>query len=83
MFCEGARPLGLGARRPVQEDMQSVDNEMCIASQTSLAEALQKMMQTDSRRLLVMQNSEISGMLTNTGILRFLEGDETLQGASR
>jgi signal-transduction protein with cAMP-binding, CBS, and nucleotidyltransferase domain len=46
---------------------------MTILPETSLIEALKKMSQEKVTRLLVMRGDQMMGMITQTGLLRFLE----------
>jgi Zn-dependent protease/predicted transcriptional regulator len=50
-----------------------------IAPEASLAEALKKMNQEQVGRLLVIENHEMIGMITRTGLLRHLEFTQALQ----
>jgi predicted transcriptional regulator len=46
---------------------------MIIRPETSLLHALQRMSQRNLGRLLVMRGDQMLGMITHTGLLRFLE----------
>lgn len=59
--------------RTVEEVMNPLNDKMLIAPEASLAEALKKMIQGDISRLLVMREDKLAGMITKTGLLRFLE----------
>lgn len=67
----------------VQDAMVALDDRIRIAPDASLAEALQKMMHEEVGRLIVMRNGKMIGLVTHTGILRFLEMKRTLQGTAR
>lgn len=64
----------------VQQAMTPLKTSLQITPDTSLAEALQRMIQEDSGRLLVMQDGQLSGLLTKTALLRFLELKQVLTG---
>lgn len=64
----------------VQQAMTPLKTSLQITPDTSLAEALQRMTQEDSGRLLVMQDGQLSGLLTKTALLRFLELKQVLTG---
>ena len=62
----------------VQQAMTPLKPTLQITPDTSLAEALQRMIQEDSGRLLVMQDGHMTGLLTKTALLRFLELKQVL-----
>jgi Zn-dependent protease len=68
------------AAKKVAEVMVPLDSEMVIGPDTSLSEALQKMSEKNLDRLLVMRGDEMVGMITETGLLRFVEIKRTLTG---
>jgi Zn-dependent protease/CBS domain-containing protein len=57
----------------VEHIMQPLSDRTTIAPQAPLTDALAKMAHEDSGRLLVMQDTTLHGMITKTGVLRFLE----------
>jgi Zn-dependent protease/CBS domain-containing protein len=57
----------------VAQIMRPLNESMMIAPQASLMDALTKMVHEGIGRLLVMQDASMRGMLTRTGLLRFLE----------
>jgi Zn-dependent protease/CBS domain-containing protein len=57
----------------VQAIMTPMVNCLQIDPGVSLAEALKKMTECDVARLLVMQEGEMIGMITKTGLFRFIE----------
>ena len=65
--------------KTVQDVMVPLDDQLKIAPEASLAEALQKMMREDTGRLIVMRNGKMTGLVTHTGVLRFLEMRRALQ----
>lgn len=65
----------------VAQVMQPLSDQSSIAPQAPLIEALTKMAQEGTGRLLVMQGVTMHGMITKTGLLRFLEIKQIL-GAS-
>jgi Zn-dependent protease/CBS domain-containing protein len=69
------------AATTVAQIMRPLSGQTTIAPQAPLTEALTKMVQEDTGRLLVMQDGTMRGMITKTGLLRFLEIKQIL-GAS-
>jgi len=57
----------------VAQIMRPLNESMTIAPQASLTDALTKMAHESIGRLLVMQDASMRGMITRTGLLRFLE----------
>ncbi|MGE3538547.1 MAG: CBS domain-containing protein, partial [Candidatus Tectimicrobiota bacterium] len=57
----------------VAQILHPLDEHVTIPPQAPLSEALQKMAREDTGRLLVMQDARLQGMITRTGLLRFLE----------
>jgi len=53
--------------------MHAVSDVHTIDPELSLADALKKMGQQEVNRLLVMEHDKLMGMITKTGLLRFLE----------
>ncbi len=64
---------GEDGNRTVEEVMIPISNRILIAPEASLAEALKKMVQEGVSRLLVVREDKMVGMITKTGLLRFLE----------
>jgi CBS domain-containing protein len=63
--------------------MRPLSGHITIAPQAPLTEALTKMVQEDTGRLLVMQDGTMQGMITKTGLLRFLEIKQILGASAR
>jgi predicted transcriptional regulator len=61
------------AATTVAQIMRPLSDHTTIAPQAPLTEALAKMVREDTGRLLVMQDATMHGMITKTGLLRFLE----------
>jgi CBS domain-containing protein len=61
------------ADKMVKQVMTPINGAMTILPETSLIEALKKMSQEKVTRLLVMRGDQMMGMITQTGLLRFLE----------
>jgi CBS domain-containing protein len=61
------------ADKMVEQVMTPINGAMTILPETSLIEALKKMSQEKVTRLLVMRGDQMMGMITQTGLLRFLE----------
>ena len=59
--------------KKVEQVMAPVNRAMTISPETPLIEALRKMSQQNIARLLVMRGDQMMGMITQTGLLRFLE----------
>jgi Zn-dependent protease/CBS domain-containing protein len=57
----------------VEQIMQPLSDRTTIVPQAPLTDALSKMAHEGSGRLLVMQDAMLHGMITKTGLLRFLE----------
>ncbi|MPZ76460.1 MAG: CBS domain-containing protein [Deltaproteobacteria bacterium] len=61
------------ADKMVGQVMAPISGAMTIPPETPLSEALRKMSQENTARLLVMRGDQMMGMITQTGLLRFLE----------
>jgi Zn-dependent protease/CBS domain-containing protein len=59
--------------KAVADVMTDADGGMRIHPEDSLAEAFKRMTQQDMGRLLVMDGDRMVGMITKTGLIRFLE----------
>jgi Zn-dependent protease/CBS domain-containing protein len=57
----------------VENAMQPLSDRMVMAPEAPLTEALKRMTQGNTNHLLVMQDNVLQGMITKTGLLRFLE----------
>ncbi|MGE0822153.1 MAG: site-2 protease family protein [Candidatus Binatia bacterium] len=66
------------SQKTVQEVMIPMGDQIRITSEASVADALQKMLREDLGRLVVMQNGTMAGLVTHTGVLRFLEAKQVL-----
>lgn len=67
------------AQTTVGERMRSLDESLRIEPGVSLADAFERMSRTGLRRLLVMEESQrLAGLLTWTGLVRFMELREVL-----
>ena len=60
-------------KKTVKEAMVPLKPSYTVPPETSLAEALKKMRQENIGQLLVMRGNQMVGMITETGLLRFLE----------
>jgi Zn-dependent protease/CBS domain-containing protein len=80
------RPLGLlslsevsacpapeRTQRRVADLMQPLDDSLSIAASASAADALRRMAERDVGRLLVTDNGRLVGMITRSGIARFVQ----------
>ena len=66
----------------VKDAIVAIGDQIRIAPEASLAEALQKMRQEEPGRLIVMQNGKMAGLVTHAGVLQFLEVRRALPGAA-
>ena len=57
----------------VADIMQPLDDSMVVSPDTSLVIAMRKMLTENFARLLVIENDRLLGMITKTGLMRFLE----------
>lgn len=65
--------------RFVREVMTPLHNELKISPDTSLVEALKRMTETNQGRLIVMRNGDMVGMITQNGLLRFMQVQQELR----
>jgi Zn-dependent protease/predicted transcriptional regulator len=61
------------AQRTVGEIMRAADSAVMIAASASVSDALRQMVESDSGRLLVADGGRIVGLITRTGITRFIQ----------
>src|ERR687892_927643 len=66
-------------QKKVGQVMAPLERGMVIGPDTSVEEALERMSQAKLGRLLVMRGGEFLGMITQSGLLRFLEIKRTLE----
>jgi Zn-dependent protease/CBS domain-containing protein len=66
----------------VAQIMRPLSGHITIAPQAPLSEALTKMIQEDTGRLLVLQDGTLHGLITKTGLLRFLEIKQILEASA-
>jgi len=59
--------------KTVGEVMAPISREMIVSPEASITDALRKMAEENFGRLLVMSGDQMVGMITQTGVLRFLE----------
>jgi Zn-dependent protease/CBS domain-containing protein len=67
-------------RKTVGEVMAPIKTEMIVTPETPLSDALRKMTEENLGRLIVMGGNQMVGMITQTGILRYLEIHKILAG---
>ncbi len=65
--------------RKVVEVMEPFSEQLAIAGEVSLAEALGRMTQADQDRLLVMDQDRLVGLITKTTLLRFVQVKRILE----
>lgn len=61
------------AVRRVREIMRPLDDRLTIAAEAPVSEALEKMVNGDVGRLVVLERGRPGGLITRTGILRFVQ----------
>ncbi len=61
------------SHRRVREIMRPVDDELTISPEASVSDALHKMVAADVGRLLVTENGRLQGLITRSGIIRFVQ----------
>ena len=61
------------AQRTVGEIMRAADSAVMIAASASISDALRQMVEFDTGRLLVVDGNRIVGLITRTGITRFIQ----------
>jgi Zn-dependent protease len=66
-------------RRQVAEIMTPLTADLLIDGNTSLAEALVKMTRQEQDRLLILKGGQLAGLLTKTGLLRFVQIKQVLE----
>jgi Zn-dependent protease/CBS domain-containing protein len=72
-------PKAERAERSIEGVMRAADAPVRISSTATVADALRQMVEADSGRLLVSQDSRIVGLLTHSGITRFTRGKTELE----
>ncbi|GLI32863.1 site-2 protease family protein [Desulforhabdus amnigena] len=66
--------------RKVREIMTALSKEICVGPEDSLADALKKMIQQNMSRLLVLDKNQVVGLITKTGLFRFIEIKRLFEG---
>jgi Zn-dependent protease len=66
-------------RRQVSEIMTPISPDLLIDGTTSLADALVKMAREDQERLLVLSGDRLAGLVSKTGLLRFVQIKQVLE----
>jgi Zn-dependent protease/CBS domain-containing protein len=61
------------AERRVREIMRPVDGSVRISPSDPISEALRRMVESDCGRLLVMQGDRLVGLISRTGVSRFVQ----------
>jgi predicted transcriptional regulator len=67
----------------VKDAMVAMGDQIRTTPETSLADALQKMTREETGRLIVTRHGKMAGLVTHTGVLRFLEVRRALRGAAQ
>ncbi|NOT21695.1 MAG: site-2 protease family protein [Nitrospiraceae bacterium] len=75
-----ALPIGLWPLRHVREIMRQASPALCIPPDWSVTQAMDRMAQSGLDRLVVIENEEIVGLVTQSAIAHFLQlrGSESL-----
>lgn len=60
-------------KKTVREVMQPLSSEMTLREETPVSEALKRSAQNRSSHFLVMRDGRLVGMVTHTGVLRYME----------
>ncbi len=71
------------SHKKVGDIMRRLDPAIEIAPETSAMDAVNKMNEADSGRLVVVDNGKLVGLITRSGILRFMQIKAQLQAKSR
>ena len=61
------------AHRRVREIMRHIDEQLTISPEATVSEALHKMVAANLGRLLVTEHGQLRGLITRSGILRFIQ----------
>jgi CBS domain-containing protein len=67
------------ATRRVGEIMRPLDDAIRIAPRASVAEALRRMVDADTGRLVVIENGHMLGLITRTGVTRYVRAKTELE----
>jgi CBS domain-containing protein len=75
-----ALPIGLWPLRHVREIMRQASPALCIPPDWAVSQAMDRMAQSGLDRLVVIENEEIVGLVTQSAIAHFLQlrGSESL-----
>jgi CBS domain-containing protein len=65
--------------RQVADIMTPLQDDLLIEAQASLADALVKMSRQEQDRLLVLKGEKLAGLVTKTGLLRFVQIKQVLE----
>jgi predicted transcriptional regulator len=65
--------------RQVADIMTPLQDDLLIDAQASLADALVKMSRQEQDRLLVLKGEKLAGLVTKTGLLRFVQIKQVLE----
>mgnify|MGYP001813497033 CR=1 FL=1 len=65
--------------RRVADIMTPLGDNLLISGKASLAEALMKMTRQEQDRLLVLEHDRLTGLVTKTGLLRFVQIKQILE----
>jgi Zn-dependent protease/predicted transcriptional regulator len=75
-------PAGERSNRRVGDIMRRLDPNVEIARSATVAQALARMTQAHTGRLLVMDGNRLAGLITRSGIARFIQTQTALSGVA-
>lgn len=75
----GQTPRETYDQRRVADIMTPLHEDLLIEAKASLAEALMKMSRGEQERLLVLEGHRLAGLVTKTGLLRFVQLKQILE----
>jgi Zn-dependent protease/predicted transcriptional regulator len=73
-------PRAERATRTVRDIMRPLDAALTISPDAPVTPALQQMVAADAGRLVVLENGRLAGLITRTGIVRFVQMKTQLDG---
>jgi Zn-dependent protease/predicted transcriptional regulator len=75
----GQLPREIHDNRQVTDIMTPLSEDLLIDAKASLADALVQMSRREQERLLVLQSDRLAGLVTKTGLLRFVQIKQVLE----
>ena len=68
------------AHKKVSDVMRALDPAIEIAPQVNAMDAVRKMNEADSGRLVVVEDGKLVGLITRSGVMRFIQIRAQLEG---